>query len=220
MSRITSCLVLVLLALCLAVSAQTLGPIDCKKVTTSGGSGKHTFNFAALQAATATPFKVADNSGNQDYEFAVCNNFNCNGAPTSICQEASNGQAYPCGIGFTSSTPATWTKKSVFFPKGAVTWTFAANAEREATITVICDPKAGYVHKCPLTPLSLFLSPVAPNPCCFPRCRPTYKAKKSPSNFSKNSFAALPTTSRSSLPSLAPTPPTITRSSSPTSQLA
>ena len=145
MSRITGCLVLVLLALCLAVSAQSLGPIDCKKITTgSAGGPKHTFNFAALQAASTTAMKVVDKSGDWEYEFAICNNFNCNGSPAAVCQEASNGM-WPCGVGFTSSTPAFWTKKSQFFPKGAVTFSFAVTGQREATISVMCDPKATYV---------------------------------------------------------------------------
>lgn len=144
MSRIGGCLVLALLALSWSVSAQSTSVGDCKKVTAVGVSGgKHVFNFAALQSGSSVPFKVADKSGQWDYEFAICNNFPCAGASTAVCQEASNGM-WPCGVAWSSTTPAVWTKKSTFFPKGAVTFNFATVGERYSSISVLCDPKARY----------------------------------------------------------------------------
>ena len=142
MSRTSGVLVVALLALCWAVSAQS--SVDCKKISASG----KTFDFSALQAATATtPWKINDPSGQWEYEVAVCNNFNCDGAQAAVCQEASNG-IHACGVPFAANTPAVWTKKSLYFPKGAVTFTMSPVNDRGSTITVMCDPGARYVSIC------------------------------------------------------------------------
>lgn len=156
MTHIPGLLVILLLSLCFVAGAQTLGPVNCQWITAMAENGDtYTFNFTSLQSATHPPLQILGINRQWIWQLTMFNNFECAGVPAALCwrDQEVPGYEQACGIGFTSDTPAIWTKKSKEYPKGAVMFKLSEQVARWAHITVVCDPSVRYVSLTPFTAL-------------------------------------------------------------------
>ena len=146
MARTIGFVLLALVAVSFVASAYAAVPQGpCHKLTAvSSTNKKRTVNFDELTAlSTAKPFVAIDPNGQWTYEFAICADaVTCGGSLAAACQETTQPAYWSLG---TYPTPYTATY-STAYSKGAIQFNIPVTNNRGSIITVICDPKAKYVH--------------------------------------------------------------------------